>query len=168
MGEVLGLGREVRMLYMVRLSHPIGRRDLGTRARANMCKIQRVSFQSKRLRRSVEPRRGANRRNLGTRIRYPNESYSTNKPSAIAALCKKSPPPQSTQKLPPRAPAPNIANQISSPQRRVLVGGSSGRMREAWREKGHPPKGGPFSLQGLFPLLQAYTLQGGDEDEGKD
>ena len=24
MGEVLGLGREVRMLYMVRLSHPIG------------------------------------------------------------------------------------------------------------------------------------------------
>ena len=32
-----------------------------------MCKIQRVSSQSKRLRRSVEPRRGAGRRDLGTR-----------------------------------------------------------------------------------------------------
>ena len=29
-----------------------------------------VSFQSKRLRRSVEPRRGAGRRNLGTRVWY--------------------------------------------------------------------------------------------------
>ena len=45
-----------------------GRRDLGTRARASMCRIQRVSFQSKRLRRSVEPRRGAGRRNLGTHV----------------------------------------------------------------------------------------------------
>ena len=28
---------------------------------------------------------------------------------------------------------------------------SSGGMREVWREKGPPPKGGPFSLQGLLP-----------------
>ena len=34
-----------------------------------MCRIQRVSFQSKHLRRSVEPRRGAGRRDLGTRAR---------------------------------------------------------------------------------------------------
>ena len=44
--------------------------------------ILTVSFQSKRLRRSVEPRRGAGRRNLGTRARHPNELRPAHKTSA--------------------------------------------------------------------------------------
>ena len=37
-----------------------------------------VSFQSKRLRRSVEPRRDAGRRNLGTRVGHHNHKSTTN------------------------------------------------------------------------------------------
>ena len=145
-----------------------GRRDLGTRARANICKIQRVSFQSKHLRRSVEPRRDAGRRNLGTRIRYPNKSHSTNKPSAIAALGNKSAPPQSTKKLPPRAPAPNKASQISSPHGRVLVGevlGERGRLggREPRLSRGGslPPRSSSLLPPRSFPLSPSIHYRGG-------
>ena len=55
-------------------------------------------------------------------------------------------------KLPHKTPTLKKAKQNFA---RVMVGvlwGSSGRMREAWREKEPPPKGGSFSLQGLPPL----------------
>ena len=57
-------------------------------------------------------------------------------------------------KLPHKTPTIKKAKQIFA---RVMVGvlwGSSGRLREVWREKEHPPKGGSFSLQGLsIPYL---------------
>ena len=40
--------------------------------------------------RGVEPRRGASRRNLGTRARHTYETHFTHKKSAIAALCNNS------------------------------------------------------------------------------
>ena len=212
MGEVLGLGREVRMLYMVRLSHPIGgwdafgynalhecrdsacrrsveprrgagRRDLGTRARASMHKIQRVSSQSKRLRRSVEPRRDAGRRDLGARVRHQQRiafHKQTECDSRTRQQVRTSP---INQKTSPKSTRPKHREPNFLPAKAGALGGSSGRMREVWREKrrfckaksadsgfaalNSPPKGGPFSLQGLFSSIQAYTTRG-DEDEGKD
>ena len=151
-----------------------GRRDLGTRARASMCRIQRVSFQSKHLRRSVEPRRDAGRRNLGTRIRYPNKSHSTNKPSAIAALGNKSAPPQSTKNFPhehphkpKRAKFPPRMGGCSWGKFSVREGGLEGES-PVFQEGALSLQGLlPFSLQGLFLSPRAYTT-GGDEDEGKD
>ena len=67
---------------------------------------------------------------------------------------QKFPPPIQAQKLPHKTPTIKKAKQNFA---RVMVGvlwGSSGRLREVWREKEHPPKGGSFSLQGLsIPYL---------------
>ncbi len=55
--------------------------------------------------------------------------------------------------LQPKTSPQDPATTKSEPNFRSSHGGvlwgSSGRMREVWREKGHPPKGGLFSLQGL-------------------
>ena len=61
---------------------------------------------------------------------------------------KKTPPAQTKnfpQEHPPKQSETNYRNAAAG-----ALGGSSVRMREVWREKGHPPKGGPFSLQGLL------------------
>ena len=61
---------------------------------------------------------------------------------------KKTPPAKSKnfpQEHPPKQSETNYRNAAAG-----ALGGSSGRMREVWREKGHPPKRGPFSLQGLL------------------
>ena len=140
---------EVRICCRVRLSRPIGRRDLGTRARASMCRIQRVSFQSKRLRRSVEPRRGAGRRNLGTRVRHPDESHPTHKTSAIAAPCKKSLPPQ-RQKTSPKSTRTKHSETDFHHAKAGALGGSSRRVWEVWRERGASFKRCP-SPSKVFP-----------------
>ena len=166
-----------------------GRRDLGTRARASMCRIQWVSFQSKRLRRSVEPRRGAGRRDLGTRVqdsivgseylspnpeRHMGRSLQRNIFDRLCTLQGRERParsflsashpqtvrdsrtPQKISTSPKRQKTSPESTRIMQSEttlchvRAGALGGSSGRMREAWREKGHPPKGGPFSLQGLL------------------
>ena len=63
---------------------------------------------------------------------------------------KKTPPAQTKnfpQEHPPKQSETNYRNAAAG-----ALGGSSGRMREVWREKEPPPKGGSFSLQGLsFP-----------------
>ena len=65
-----------------------------------------------------------------------------------AAPCKKSAPPQPTKNFPQEHP--RQTSETNFRHARVgALGGSSGRMREVWREKEHPPKGGSFSLQGL-------------------
>ena len=56
---------------------------------------------------------------------------------------------QNYSKTSPTSTRPKHREPKFLPARAGALGGSSGRMREAWREKGHPPKGGPFSLQGL-------------------
>ncbi len=108
-----------------------------------------VSSQSKRLRRSVEPRRGAGRRDLGTRVRHYHRTPFAHKTSAIAAPFKKFPPPQTTKTSPTGPRRHKKARQIFARVTAGSCGGSSGRVREAWRERGPPPKGGPLSLQGL-------------------
>ena len=90
---------------------------------------------------------------------------------------------QNYSKTSPTSTRTNLSEPNFLPAWAGARGGSSGRMREVWREKrrfckaksadsgfaalNSPPKGGPFSLQGLFSSIQAYTT-GGDEDEGKD
>ena len=66
----------------------------------------------------------------------------------VAAPCKKSIPPRATKTSPESTRTKHRETILCHVQAGAL-GGSSGRMREVWREKGHPPKGGPFSLQGL-------------------
>lgn len=65
-----------------------------------------------------------------------------------AARCNQSAPPKTTKTFPQNPATPKSEIFFRSCNGGVL-GESSGRMREVWREKGHPPKGGPFSLQGL-------------------
>ena len=89
-----------------------------------------VSFQSKRLRRSVEPRRGAGRRNLGTRVRHRYQTHSRPQIKREAAPCKELAPPAQTKNFPQEHPHKSKANQIFALQRRVLLGevlGRSGR-----------------------------------------
>ena len=89
------------------------------------------------------------------RISFAWISYPTALPPPIGCdsrTLQKFPPPIQAQKLPHKTPTIKKAKQIFA---RVMVGvlwGSSGRLREVWREKEHPPKGGSFSLQGLPPL----------------
>ena len=69
---------------------------------------------------------------------------------------KKTPPAKSKnfpQEHPSKQSETNYRNAAAG-----ALGGSSGRMREVWREKGHPPKGGPFSLQGLLSLTPPEPL----------
>ena len=40
-----------------------------------------------------------------------------------------------------------------------VLWGSSGRIREAWREKEPPPKGGSFSLQGLSYTFRIFAKE---------
>ena len=87
-----------------------------------------------------------------TLLGYHIQPHSPRQSGAIAAPFKKSAPPIQAQKLPHKTPTIKKAKQNFA---RVMVGvlwGSSGRLREVWREKEHPPKGGSFSLQGLPPL----------------
>ena len=79
---------------------------------------------------------------------------------ARSRTLQKSPTSPNDKNFPPRAPAPYKAKQNFALHRRVLLGGSSGRMREVWREKEPPPKGGSFSLQGLcsLPHCAASTI----------
>ena len=86
-------------------------------------------------------------------LEYHIQPHSPRQSGAIAALFKNSHLPPKP-KLPHKTPTIKKAKQIFA---RVMVGvlwGSSGRLREVWREKEHPPKGGSFSLQGLsIPYL---------------
>ena len=59
--------------------------------------------------------------------------------------------PNQTQNL-PHVPAALQKRNKSSLSKRRGHGGSSGKMREVWREKKPHPKGGSFSLQGLSPF----------------
>ena len=67
---------------------------------------------------------------------------------AIAALCNKSVPPQATKTSPKSTRIVQSETNLCHVQAGAL-GGSSGKMREVWREKNPHPKGGFFSLQGL-------------------
>ena len=58
----------------------------------------------------------------------------------------------------PHDPATLQKRNKSSLRKRRGHGGSSGRMREVWREKEPHPKGGSFSLQGLSPIPFPLTL----------
>ena len=58
----------------------------------------------------------------------------------------------------PHVPATLQKRTKSSLRKRRGHGGSSGRMREVWREKEPHPKGGSFSLQGLSPIPFPLTL----------
>ena len=88
-----------------------------------------------------------------TLLGYHIQPHSPRQSGAIAALFKNSHLPPKP-KLPHKTPTLKKAKQNFA---RVMVGvlwGSSGRLREVWREKEHPPKGGSFSLQGLsIPYL---------------
>ena len=91
-----------------------------------------VSFQSKRLRRSVEPRRGAGRRNLGTRVRHRYQTIPAYKSSAkphhiknLHLLLKPKTSPKSTRK---KQSEPNLRSAKAG-----ALGGSSGKVREVWR-----------------------------------
>ena len=75
----------------------------------------------------------------------------------VAAPCKKSIPPRATKTSPESTRTKQSETKFHHAKAGAL-GGSSGRMREVWREKGHPPKGGPFSLQGLPLSLQGLSL----------
>ena len=125
--------------------------------------------------RGVEPRRGASRRNLGTRVGHNHRTSLAYKSGAIAALSKKSPPTRN-KKLPPRAPAPNKANQIFALQGRVLLGevlGERGRFggRGAPLSRGAPlpPRSFPSPSE-VFPSLPLHHLAsraGGESVEKK-
>ena len=88
-----------------------------------------------------------------TLLGYHIQPHSPRQSGAIAALFKNSHLPPKP-KLLHKTPTIKKAKQNFA---RVMVGvlwGSSGRLREVWREKEHPPKGGSFSLQGLsIPYL---------------
>ena len=90
------------------------------------------------------------------KVLYPNASP-PHKTGAIAARCNKFIPPQ-TQKNFPHAPATLQKRNKFSLRKRRGHGGSSGRMREVWKEKEPHPKGGSFSLQGLSPIPFPLTL----------
>ena len=120
--------------------------------------------------RGVEPRRGAGRRDLGTpRGIIPKHIPPTKQ--VRSRTLQKSPPIQTKnfpQGHPPKQSETNFRNA-----RAGALGGSSGRMREVWREKRRfckaksadsgfaaldsPPKGGSFSLQGLPYLIRASS-----------
>ena len=69
-----------------------------------------------------------------------------------AARCNNSPPPKPTNKNFPQEHPPLHCESNLRFAGAGALGGSSGRLREVWREKEPPPKGGSFSLQGLsFP-----------------
>ena len=67
-----------------------------------------------------------------------------------AALRNTFPPPKPTKTSPESTRPEQSESNLRSAQAGAL-GGSSGRLREVWREKEPPPKGGSFSLQGLPP-----------------
>ena len=68
-----------------------------------------------------------------------------------AALRNTFPPPKPT-KTSPKSTRPEQSESNLRFAGAGALGGSSGRLREVWREKEPPPKGGSFSLQGLpFP-----------------
>ncbi len=84
---------------------------------------------------------------------YYIRSLSARQSGAIAALFKNSHLPPKP-KLPHKTPAMTRAKICFAFLMVGVLWGSSGRMREVWREKEHPPKGGSFSLQGLsIPYL---------------
>ena len=115
-----------------------------------------VSFQSKRLRRSVEPRRGAGRRNLGTRVRHHYQTIPAYKSSAkphhiknLHLLPKPKTSPKSTRK---KQSEPNLRSAKAG-----ALGGSSGKVREAWRV-GRPLRKGSPCASKVFPLRQAQDI----------
>ena len=66
----------------------------------------------------------------------------------VASPCKKSIPPRATKTSPESTRIKQSETTLCHVQAGAL-GGSSGKMREVWREKNPHPKGGFFSLQGL-------------------
>ena len=63
-------------------------------------------------------------------------------------------PPPAEIKTSPKSTRPKQSERNFRHAKAGALGGSSGRMREVWGEKGHPPKGGLFSSQGL-PLTSS-------------
>ena len=101
-----------------------------------------VSFQSKRLRRSVEPRRGAGRRNLGTRVwhnrRAPIANKSGAKPRHVKNLHLPPEPKTSPGSTRPKQSETNLRSAWAG-----ALGGSSGWVREVWRVGRPLRKGSP-------------------------
>ena len=94
----------------------------------------------------------------GTRVRRYIRALPAHKTSAIDARCNKFIPPKSNKKLPPRAPAPNKANQIFALHGRVLSGevlGERGRFGG-----GEPPlsRGGSPPPRSFSPTFQEGAL----------
>ena len=118
-----------------------------------------VSFQSKRLRRSVDPRRGAGRRNLGTRVWHHRRTL----PPPIrreAAQRDKIRPPKPTKNFPVRQPPPKKRETFSQTNMAVAVQGSSGRAGGAWGGREHPPKGGSLPPPGLpYTSINSFGLR---------
>ena len=118
--------------------------------------IPSVSFQSKRLRRSVEPRRGAGRRNLGSRVWL--NLYAPRPPiGREAALCKALAPPSKSQKLPCTATADPKTREVFTHQ---IGGCRAGKFGEGQgglegreplsRGLPAPPRSSPY------PFLRTY------------
>ena len=120
-----------------------------------------VSFQSKRLRRSVQPRRGAGRRNLGTRVwhytLYPNAPHPQNK--CDSRTLQKLLTAQTNKKLPPRAPAQNKAKQIFAMQGRVLLGEVLGERGRFGGREPHLSRGGSLPPWSFFlPPSEVFLI----------
>ena len=122
--------------------------------------------------RGVEPRRGASRRNLGTRVWWHNHRTSLAYKSGAKPHFQKNSTSQTNQKLPPRAPALNRAKQLFVLQGRVLLGevlGERGRFggRGAPLSRGAPlpPRSFP-SPSKVFPSLLLYHLASRAGGEG--
>ena len=155
-----------------------------------------MSFQSKRLRRSVEPRRDAGRRDLGTRVqdsivgseylspnpeRHMGRSLQRNIFDRLCTLQGRERParsflsashpqtvrdsrtPQKISTSPKRQKTSPESTRIMQSEttlchvRAGALGGSSGRVREVWRERDPSPKEGSLSLQGLSLRLQGLS-----------
>ena len=106
--------------------------------------------------RGVEPRRGASRRNLGTRVRHHSKTPSAHQSSAIAALFRGSHLPNQ-QKTSPKSTRPQTKRIKSS----LCKGGCSwGKfsVREGGLERESPLfQEGALSLQGLLlPPSECY------------
>ena len=85
-------------------------------------------------------------------------AHPTHHSGAIAALCNTSAPPNPTKNFPTRPPPSTKANQIFA---RVMAGvlwGSSGRMREVWREREPSFKRVPSPSKVLPPHLLSESL----------
>ena len=115
-----------------------------------------VSFQSKRLRRSVEPRRGAGRRNLGTRVRHNSLIARSSPIECEAAPYKEFAPPVQTKNFPQEHPQKAKRTKFT-----LCKGGCS--WGKFWEGQGGLEGRKPSTKEGflpskVFPLRQAQDI----------